>query len=230
VRNRTEAAAATRRIAASADNAGIHVKGERAMSKRTLVRMVAGAFLAGGAGAALAADITMIQPSAATVTVEGGRPVVVQFTVSGRAASGDRCGYFVEYGDGAAGDSRIIEKENGGFSRPHERSFSKPGTYTVKASGKNVKTTSACNGASSTTVTVVAAAAAPARSGRTGAAPTCPEGWMLNEKSVNWRTGAFSCARKPTAQMACGDGLTYYEQNGLIGCRQERRNRGDRNR
>ncbi len=193
------------------------------MNARTLVQLVAGALLAGGAGAAFAADITMIQPSAGTVTLDGGK-AVVGFTVSGKAASGDHCGYFVEYGDGAAGDSRIIEKENGGFSRPHERTFSRPGTYTVKASGKSVKTTSGCNGAASTTVTVVAGAV-PTR-----AAPTCPEGWMLNEKSVNWRTGAFSCAPKPAAQLVCGDGLTYYEQNGMIGCRQDRRNREERNR
>ena len=185
------------------------------MNSNTLVRLVAGALLAGGAGAALAADISMIEPSAANVTLDGGK-AVVRFAVSGKAASNDHCGYFVEYGDGAAGDSRIIDNENGGFSRPHERIFTRPGTYTVKASGKRVKTTGACNGAASATVTA--------------AAPACPEGWVLNENSVNWRTGAFSCAPKPAGQLVCGDGLRYYERDGLIGCRQDRRNQDERNR
>jgi hypothetical protein len=202
------------------------------MNTRILVRLVAGAFLAGGAGAVLAADISMIQPSAATVTLDGGR-AVVKFTVSGRAASNDRCGYFVEYNDGAAGDSRIIERENGGFNRPHERSFSRPGTYTVTASGKTVKTTSACNGSANTTVTVLAAPApskAERRAERRAAAFACPEGWMLNEKSVNRNTGAFNCVPKPTPQLACAEGLRYFERDGIIGCRQDRRDQDRRNR
>ena len=191
------------------------------MKACNLARLVAAALLAGGAGAAFAADITMVQASAANVTLEGGK-ALVRFTVNGRASSGDHCGYFVEYGDGAAGDSRIIEKENGGFNRPHERTFSQPGTYTVKASGKKVKTTGPCNGAASVTVTVLAAVAS-AKSVRTVAAPVCPEGWMLNEKSVNWRTGAFSCAPKPAGELVCGDGLRYYQRDGIIGCRADQR-------
>ena len=57
------------------------------------------------------------------------------------------------------------------------------------------------------------------------AAATCPEGWALNEKKVNWRTGAFSCTAKPEVQQVCPDGLAYYECDGMIGCRQDRRDR-----
>jgi hypothetical protein len=181
--------------------------------------------LAGSLGASLAADITMIQPSASSVTLGGGN-AVVRFTVSGTAASQDHCGYFVEYGDGAAGDSRIIERENGQFNRPHERTFSTPGTYTIRASGKNVKTTAGCNGAASTTVTVVAApvrSRADRRSERMAAQFACPEGWMLNERSVNRSTGAFNCAPKPTTQLVCAEGLVYFERDGMIGCRMDRR-------
>jgi hypothetical protein len=202
------------------------------MNTSTFVRLAAGALLAGSAGGALAADISMIEPSAANVTLDGGK-AVVRFVVSGTAASNDHCGYFVEYGDGAAGDSRVIDRENGRFTRPHERIFSSPGTYTIRASGKSVKTTSACNGAASTTVTVVAAAVparAERRAERRAAAPSCPEGWMLNEQSVNRRTGAFSCAPKPAGQLVCGDGLRYYERDGVIGCREDRRNQEGRNR
>lgn len=204
------------------------------MNATTLVRLAAGAFLAGGAGAgaALAADISRIEPSAANVTLDGGK-AVVRFAVSGTAASSDRCGYFVEYGDGKAGDSRVIDNENGRFTRQHERIFNSPGTYTVRASGRNVKTTAGCNGAASATVTVLAAAVptrAERRAERRAAAPACPEGWMLNEKSVNWRTGAFSCAPKPTGQLVCGDGLRYYARDGIIGCRQVRGDQEGRDR
>lgn len=201
------------------------------MNASTLVRLAAGALLAGGAGAAHAADISMVESSAANVALDGGK-AVVRFNVSGTAASNDRCGYFVDYGDGAAGDSRIIDNENGRFTRPHERIFNRPGTYTVRASGKSVKTTGGCNGAASTTVTVVAAAPGRAerRAERMAAAFACPEGWMLNENSVNRSTGAFNCSPKPAGQLVCAEGLRYFERDGLIGCRQSGRNQEGRNR
>jgi hypothetical protein len=130
-----------------------------------------------------------------------------------------------------AGDSRVLERENGRFVRTHERTFTTPGTYTIRASGRSVKTTGACNGAASITVTVAAAAASTRdqrrderRAERRAAEmPACPEGWQLNEKSVNRTTGAFSCTAKPPAQLVCPDGLRYYERDGVIGCRAGRR-------
>jgi len=196
------------------------------MNAGKLIRIAAGIALAGAVGAPLAADIITIVPSANSVTLGGGN-AIVRFTVSGTAASQDHCGYFVEYGDGAAGDSRIIEKENGQFNRPHERTFSTPGTYTVRASGKNVKTTAGCNGAAITTITVIAApvpSRAERRAERMAASFACPEGWLLNEKSVNRSTGAFNCAPKPAVQLVCAEGLRYFERDGLIGCRTDRRN------
>jgi len=190
------------------------------MKTRIRIRLASAVLLAGVAGMTLAADIATIEPSAATVRLEEGRPAVVRFNVSGTAAPNDRCGYFVEYGDGAAGDSRIIERESGRFNRTHERSFTKPGTYTVRASGRNVKTTSACVGSATTTVSVIAGGR-----GRRAAAPACPEGWRLNEASVDQRTGAFSCSPKPPAPLACAEGLRYYERDGVIGCRERRRDR-----
>ncbi len=187
-----------------------------------VVRLASAALLAGAVGAAFAAEISMIQPSASTVALDRGR-ALVRFTVSGSADSRDRCGYFVEYGDGAAGDSRLIENENGQFNRPHERTFGNPGTYTIRASGKSVKTTGPCNGAASTTVTVVAAAASPGRWQGRAAAASCPEGWVLNERSVNRQTGAFTCSAKPAVQMVCPEGLRYFEREGQIGCRADRR-------
>lgn len=197
------------------------------MNTSTFLRIAGGALLAGNLAAALAADITAVVPSSTNVALEGGR-AVVRFNVGGTASSQDHCGYFVEYGDGMAGDSRILEKENGQFTRQHERIYTRPGTYTVSASGKRVKTTSGCNGTASATVTVVAAAV-PSREQRraerrAASAPACPEGWTLNEKTVNRSTGAFSCSPKPAAQLVCPEGLRYFERDGMIGCRPDRRN------
>jgi len=189
------------------------------MTIRTPAGLAAGACLAFGMAAAIAADISSIQPSASSVTLQGGK-AVVNFSVGGMAASNESCGYFVEYGDGSAGDSRVISKTNGQFSRPHQRTFVKPGTYTVEASGRRHKTTQACAGQTSTVVTVIAAAA--------WTQPACPEGWALNERSVNRRTGAFNCTAKPAVELQCGAGLRYYERDGIIGCRENRRGRDDR--
>jgi hypothetical protein len=194
------------------------------MKTRTLTRLVAAAFIAGATGLASAADISMVQGSATNVTLDRSGNAVVRFNVSGSANSNDHCGYFVEYGDGAAGDSRVIERENGQFSRAHERTFTKPGTYTIKASGRMVKTTAPCAGAATTQLTVVAGnyGAKPTQTSQaqTQAKPTCPEGWALNEKSVNWRTGAFTCSAKPAVAFECPQGLRYFERDGVIGCRQ----------
>jgi len=192
------------------------------MKPHTLLRLAAGACLVGSAFAASAAGISQIQSSATGIVLQGGK-AVVNFTVSGNASSGDRCGYFVEYGDGSAGDSRAIEKTNGQFTRPHQRIFVAPGTYTVQASGRNHKTAAACDGAASTVVTVTAAAPVAQWT-----PPACPEGWMLNERSVNQRTGAFNCSAKPAQELVCGAGLRYYERDGIIGCRAGRGSRDGR--
>jgi hypothetical protein len=185
----------------------------------SLIRFSAAAVLAGAMSGALGANISAIQPGAATVSLDRGA-ALVRFTISGSAEARDHCGYFVDYGDGAAGDSRVIDNENGQFNRAHERTFTRPGTYTIRATGKNVKTTSGCNGGATTTLTVVSG---PVASSFTQ--PTCPEGWMLNERSVNRRTGAFSCTAKPAGTLECPDGLRYYERDGVIGCRPGRRDR-----
>jgi hypothetical protein len=193
------------------------------MKTRTITRLVAAAFIAGAAGTAFAADISMVQGSATSVTLDRSGTAVVRFNVSGSANSNDHCGYLVEYGDGAAGDSRVIERENGQFSRAHERTFTKPGTYTIKAGGRAVKTTAPCAGAASTQLTVVAGnyGAQPTRASQTK--PVCPEGWALNEKSVNYRNGAFNCTAKAQVPLACPEGLRYFERDGVIGCRPGRR-------
>ena len=191
------------------------------MTPRLTQRLAAVALLCAATGAFADTRIISITSSAANVALRNGS-ALVRFNVGGDAESRKRCGYFVEYNDGMAGDSRIVENENGPFKRPHERAFNRPGTYTVQASGRSVRTTNGCEGSTSTTV-VVAAEVAPAPAA--AVAPACPEGWALNERSVNRRTGAYSCYAKAQLQMACGEGLQYYERGGMIGCQATRRNR-----
>lgn len=181
-------------------------------------RIFAIAIMAFPALAPAAGKVTMIAPSAQNVSLQGGK-ATVKFTVSGEAAAGDSCGYFVEYGDGAAGDSRIAGDKEGRFPRSHARTFTKPGNYVVRAKGQRVKTTFGCDGDVTTLVVVAAGAAAPAKRA-TAAGPSCPSGWALDERSVNAATGAYSClAQPPAKKLACGPGLNYYEKPGMIGCR-----------
>ena len=44
------------------------------------------------------------------------------------------------------------------------------------------------------------------------------------------RSNVFSCTPKPAGQLVCGGDLRYYERDGIIGCRQDRRNQEGRNR
>ncbi len=181
------------------------------------VRILAIVAMALPALALAAGKVTQITPSSQNVTLQGGQ-ATVKFTVSGEAAAGDSCGYFVEYSDGAAGDSRVAGDKEGRFPRAHERTFTKAGSYVVRAKGQRVKTTFGCDGDVTTLVVVGAGTAAPAK--RAAAEPACPSGWALDERSVNAATGAYDCtAKSPAKKLDCGPGLNYYEKAGIIGCR-----------
>jgi hypothetical protein len=74
-----------------------------------------------------------------------------------------------------------------------------------------------------------AAAAKPAASkpaAASAAAPKCPEGWTLDSKSVNRKTGAYTCTAKagtkpPAAKLDCTGDTGYFEnaKRGQLGCR-----------
>ncbi|MBI4293721.1 MAG: hypothetical protein HY661_19765 [Betaproteobacteria bacterium] len=184
------------------------------------------AVLMGCAAQAWAAgDITKIEPSATSVTLEGGK-AVVKFTVSGSAEDTDSCGIWIDYGDGDSPDTRVISKSEGLFPRTFEHTFKKPGGFSVKARGQRVKQTFGCNGEVSAFVTVTAPAAAVKKSAaapKPVAAPTCPDGWQLVASSVNKKTGEFACGPKaPATKIDCGAGLAYYAKGSTIGCRKGR--------
>ena len=44
-----------------------------------------------------------------------------------------------------------------------------------------------------------------------------------DSRTVENENGAFNCAPKPTTQLVCAEGLVYFERDGMIGCRMDRR-------
>jgi hypothetical protein len=111
--------------------------------------------------------------------------------------------------------------------------YAKPGDYTITADPGRVGGSLGCIGKNATAMVKVSAppAAAPAAgasaAGKTAAAlPTCPEGWKLDAKSVNKKSGAYTCTAKagtatPDKKPACPGDLTYFENSkkGQMGCR-----------
>ncbi|MBM3346950.1 MAG: hypothetical protein FJY55_10735 [Betaproteobacteria bacterium] len=175
-------------------------------------------------GAMATAKIEKIEPASPSVTLEGGK-ATVKFTIGGSSDDKDNCGFWVDYADGDSPDTRVLNRSEGLLPRVMEHTFTKPGTYTVKVKGQRVKTTLGCNGEASGVVNIVVpggAKAAPAAKAATATplAPNCPDGWQLQAKSVDKKTGAFACASKlPENKLECGPGLTYYQTATALGCR-----------
>lgn len=183
------------------------------------VALILGCSLATGAMAT--ARIEKIEPASPSVTLEGGK-ATVRFTISGSSDDKDNCGFWVEYGDGDSPDTRILNRADGLLPRVMEHTFSKPGTFTVKVKGQRVKTTLGCNGEASAVVNIVAPVGAKAAKAAAAGpmAPICPDGWQLQARSVDKKSGAFTCGPKmPEKKLECGPGLTYYQTATAVGCR-----------
>jgi hypothetical protein len=151
------------------------------------------AFL-GLSAAAFAGSISGVKVEPASGTVGQQVKVTVDGTNEGV------CGLRVEYGNGDVDVTKMSEgKDN--FPRSFMKSYNKAGTYTVIAKGGKDGSTFGCPGETKTTVTIAeapkpVAAAAPAAVAKpaAAAAPTCPDGYKLNAKSVDKKSGAYSCA------------------------------------
>lgn len=173
---------------------------------------------------AFSAGIDKITPSSPTATLVGGK-ATVKFTVSGVSDDADNCGIWVDYGDGDNPDTRVISKAEGLLPRVFEHTFTKPGGFSVQAKGQRVKTIFGCRGDASTMVTILAPGGAKpsqaaAKAVSAPVAPACPDGWQVQARSVDKKTGAFTCApTMPAKKIDCGPGLAYYESGSVIGCR-----------
>jgi hypothetical protein len=191
------------------------------MTRSSFVALTVSAFAL--APAAWADLITRITPEADRVAMVDGK-ATVKFMIHGRNTEGD-CGIWVEYGDQGSPDTRVIGRRVGStLPKEFEHTFSRPGRYTVTATGKRVKTTAGCEGEASTVVTVVEAGRERGRG--PAAAAACPQGWGLREGSFDRRTGAFTCVPAyPQQRIDCGPGLRYFERDGMLGCRVRREGR-----
>lgn len=178
-------------------------------------------------GIAFAGTITGVKVEPANAQVGSQVKVTVEGTDEGI------CGLRVEYGNGDVDVTKMSQgKDN--FPRSFMKSYNKAGNYTIVAKGGRDGSAMGCPGEFKTQVVVAEApkpaaapaAAAPAAAATAAAAPTCPEGYALNAKSVNKKTGAYSCAQKkggtkPEKAMACPAGTEYFAtpKGSSLGCR-----------
>jgi hypothetical protein len=168
--------------------------------------------VAGPVAAQTIANVT-VEPAAAKV----GEPVKI--TVNFDKADAVGCNVRVYFGDGGKQDNKINQDKD--VPKVVTHTYTKAGSFTVKAEGKTALPLPKCSGVTRSAVVKVAALA-PA----VGAAPSCPDGWKLDAKSVSKKSGAFTCSAKagtelPAAKPECPAPLGYFENKskGQLGCR-----------
>lgn len=150
-------------------------------------------------------------------TAEPGKPVTI--TAAFDISNGLNCNVRIHFGDGATQDQKVNQEKDANLTVQH--SYAKPGSYTVKVEPKTALPALKCLGKNQQTVVQVVAATAAA-----AAAPSCPQGWKLQAKSVNKKSGAYTCTAKagtavPSQRAACPGSLSYFENSkkGQLGCR-----------
>lgn len=159
-------------------------------------------------------------------SVKVGEPVKI--TGNFDNAENPNCNVRVHFGDGQTQDFKINQAKD--VPLVASRTYAKPGQYKVMIEPKTALPMLKCVGKNqSAVVNVVAAAAATAARPEAKvavAAPKCPDGWTLNAKSVNKKTGAFTCTAKagtalPATRPDCAAPLGYFENKakGQLGCR-----------
>lgn len=159
---------------------------------------------------AMKIDSLTFSPSPAKV----GQPVKVTVNVD-EVDKDAMCGLTVHYDDGSSEPPQRIGGGDPGFPRTFEHTFTRPGSYKVKAEGKRAMSALGCNGEKIETLVVEAAAPA---TGKTA----CPEGWGLKGKTA--KDGSFTCTpktksvAKPAAAMSCPAGTSYFVSSKALGC------------
>ena len=151
----------------------------------------------------------------------------VKVTVEGQDEG--NCGLRVEYGTGDVDVTRMSAgKDN--FPRSFMHTYNGAGTFTIIAKAGREGSTLGCSGEASTTVAVAPAPAPVPAPPPVMAAPACPDGFSLNRRSVNRRTGAYTCAAQPGVQLppagiTCPPDTAYYTntEGTMLGCKALRR-------
>jgi hypothetical protein len=150
-----------------------------------------------------------------------------KITVNFDVESTINCGMRINWGDGSNTDYKINQKKD--VPLVATKTYAKAGQYTVTAEPKSQGILSGCgrqNQSASLKVAEVVAQAPAAAAVAKAAGPICPADWTLDAKSVNRRSGAYTCRAKPgtklpDARVACAGDLSYFEnaRGGRLGCR-----------
>jgi hypothetical protein len=177
------------------------------------------------AGAAFAQSLSGLKLEPALAKV--GQPVKI--TASFDNADNPNCNVRLYFGDGQTQDFKINQAKD--VPLVTTRTYAKPGSYKLMAEGKTALPMLKCVGKNQVAMLKVeaeapaVAAVAPAAVVK-AAGPGCPDGWKLDAKSVNKKSGAFTCVAKagtalPAARLECPAPLGYFENKskGQLGCR-----------
>jgi len=144
---------------------------------------------------------------------------VVTLTAELTGIDNPNCGVRLHWGDGQTQDFKVNQTKDAPIVARH--SYTKAGSYTVMVEPKAQGLTGKCLGDSQRVAVSVAARAAAKPAG-----PSCPGGWKLVAKSVNKKTGAYTCTAKagtapPQTPPSCPGELSYFHnaKRGQLGCR-----------
>jgi hypothetical protein len=161
------------------------------------------------------------------INAKVGEPVKITGTFDN--ADNPNCHVRLHFGDGQTQDFKINQLKD--VPLVATRAYDKPGQYKVMIEPKTALPMLKCTGANQTAMVTIAAAAPAATSAaaaapKVAAGPACPAGWTLNAKSVNKKSGAFTCAAKagtalPAVKPECPAPLGYFENKskGQLGCK-----------
>jgi hypothetical protein len=174
-----------------------------------------------GALACPAAAQTIANVKVEPATAKPGEAVTV--TAEFDNAANPNCNVRVHFGDGQSKDFKINQAKDLPLVARH--SYAKAGKYNVRVEGKTALPTLKCVGATRSAALTVAAPPPPPPAVAAGQ-PACPTGFALDVKSMNKKTGAFTCSAKagtalPAARLACPGTLNHFENKARaqVGCR-----------
>lgn len=170
-----------------------------------------------------AATITAVSTS--PTTVRAGDPFTV--TISGDGEN-PNCGIRLQFGDVIPTESFSLSERGGTLPLTLNKTINKPGVYKIEALGRKAgPLVFRCDGEAATTITVVAPGKAiggatvgttPVGVVGSGFVAQCPAGWAMIS-GQNDPSKGFTCGPlRPATSLDCGT-MTYFEKDGLMGCK-----------
>jgi hypothetical protein len=182
------------------------------------LRTVVACFVLLAAAHAWAQTLKSVKVEPAQIEPGGKAKVIAEFDISG----GVNCNVRVHFGDGQSKDFHVNQDKDAVATLEH--TWAKAGTYKVKVEPKTALPKLKCLGDNQ--VATLAVVAPPPPPPPKAAGPQCPDGWKLAARSVNRKTGAYTCTAKagtaaPAGKLECPGKLAYFEnvKTGQLGCR-----------